>query len=158
MKNEIFRSLKTKFSKSALLLTASGLIIVLAFSSCNTTSEKVTNAQEDLTQAKAALTKAEADHLLEIEKFRKETDDRLVANQNSLAEFNARIEQQKKEAQDEYRNKIMGLEQKNSDMKKKLADYKAAGRENWEKFKIEVAHDMDELSRAFLGLADKNLR
>ena len=53
------------------------------------------------------------------------------------------------EAKADYHNKIMELEQKNSDMKKKLDDYKTEGKQKWEIFKTEFSHDMDELGKAF---------
>lgn len=152
------KNLKTKYKTLALFIAIPAFMLALTLGSCNTPSEKVTNAKEDVVEARAALEKAEADCTSDIEKFRKETDERIVANQKSLNEFNARISKQKKEAQEEYKNKVADLEQKNSDMKKKMDDYKAAGKENWEKFKIEFSHDMSELGKALSGLADKNLR
>ena len=54
--------------------------------------------------------------------------------------------------------KIDELEQKNSELKKRLDDYKADGKEKWEKFKAEFSHDMDELGKAFKDLTVKNVK
>lgn len=48
-----------------------------------------------------------------------------------------------------YDKKIAELEQKNSDIKKRMDDYKAKDKENWAAFKIEFSHDMDELGNSF---------
>ena len=42
-------------------------------------------------------------------------------------------------------------------MKKKMDDYKAEGKEQWEAFKTEFSHDMDELGQAFKDLTVKNV-
>ena len=39
-----------------------------------------------------------------------------------------------------------------------MSDYKADGKENWEKFKAEFGHDMDELGNAFRDLTVKNVK
>lgn len=150
MKNAIF--------KRSLVLAAPALFLLFSLTGCSTHSEKVENAKENVTEANLALAEAEADCAAEIERFRKEADARIIANQKNLNEFNERISKQKKDAQEEYKNRITDLEQKNTDLKKKMDDYKAAGKENWEKFKIEFNHDMDELIKAFSSLTDKNLR
>ncbi|MFN0047523.1 MAG: hypothetical protein ACKVOU_00200 [Cytophagales bacterium] len=43
-------------------------------------------------------------------------------------------------------------------MKKKMDDYKEDGKENWEKFKTEFNHDMDEIGNAFKDLTVKNVK
>jgi len=149
---------QTKRKKTTLLLALQAFMLILGLTGCSTQTEKVADTKENVLEAKAALDKAEADCATDIEKFRKETDERIIANQKSLAEFNGRISKQKKEAQEEYKNKIAALEQKNTDLKKKMDDYKAAGKENWEKFKVEFSKEMSELGKAFSSLADKNLR
>ena len=50
------------------------------------------------------------------------------------------------------------MEQKNTDLKRRLDDYKQDGKENWEKFKIEFNRDMDELGKAFKDLTVKNVK
>jgi len=64
----------------------------------------------------------------------------------------------KKEAAADYKIKVDELEQKNSDLKKQMDDYKAEGKEKWEKFKTEFGHDMDELGNAFKDFTVKNVK
>lgn len=41
-------------------------------------------------------------------------------------------------------------------MQKKMADYKADGKDSWAKFKEEFNHDMDELGKALKDFTIKN--
>ena len=50
------------------------------------------------------------------------------------------------------------LEQKNTELKKILSDYKDEGQDKWTSFKNEFNHDMDELGKAFKDLTVKNLK
>ncbi len=54
-----------------------------------------------------------------------------------------------------YLNKIKELELKNSDMKKKMDEYKADTKEGWEKFKTEFEKDMDNLGVAITEFGNK---
>ncbi|MES2397449.1 MAG: peptidase M23 [Bacteroidota bacterium] len=142
--------------KSIFVITASALIGASILTSCNTSAEKVENAQDKVSEATLDLDKANEEYLVDIENYRKETEAKIAANDQSIAEFNARIENEKNEAKADYKKKIAELEQKNSDIKKKMAEYKAEGKEKWELFKTEFSRDMDELGKAFKDLTVKN--
>ncbi len=142
--------------KSIFVLTASALISAGILTSCNTSAEKVENAQDNVTEATLDLKKANEEYLQDIENYRKETAAKIAANDQSIAEFNARVENEKNEAKADYKKKIAELEQKNSDIKKKMEEYKAEGKEKWELFKTEFSRDMDELGKAFKDLTVKN--
>jgi len=144
--------------KSILALATSALIAGAIFTSCNSPAKKVENAENEVKEANKELNKANEEYLADIESYRKETADKIAANDRSIAEFNARIKSQKKAAKADYKKKIAALEQKNSDMKKKIDGYKAEGKENWEKFKAEFSHDMEEIGKAFKDLTVKNVK
>lgn len=144
--------------KSILTLAASVLIAGAIVTSCNTPAQKVENAKDNVTEAQEVLDKANQEYLADIESYRKEAAEKIAANDRSIAEFNARIENEKKDAQDIYRKRIADLEQKNSDMKKKMDDYKAEGKQKWDKFKEEFSRDMEEVGKAFKDFAVKNVQ
>jgi uncharacterized protein HemX len=79
----------------------------------------------------------------------------IEANQKSLAEFNARIKSEKKDAKADYEKKIAELDAKNSDMKKKMDEFHAGNKANWENFKASFDKDMTELNLAFKELMTK---
>jgi len=144
--------------KSILVFSVLALMAVMTLPSCSTPAKKVEDAQNDVKEANKDLAKANEEYLAEIESYKKETADKIAANDRSIAEFNLRIKEQKQEAAADYKLKVAKLEQKNSDMKKQLDGYKADGKEKWEKFKTEFNHDMDELGKAFKDLTVKNVK
>jgi chromosome segregation ATPase len=145
--------------KSILLLTiltfVSGSILITR---CTTTSEKVANAQDKVNEAHQELNDANAEYQADMEKYRKETAEEIAANNESIAAFNKRIETEKSEAKAAYKNQISKLEQKNTDMQKRLDEYKADGKDNWKAFKKEFSRDMSELGQAFRDLTISNVK
>lgn len=131
--------------KSITLFAASILISGALFTSCNSPSEKVEDAEENVEDANKKLEEANRAYLDDIELYRLETAERIAANEKSIAEFNERIKNEKKEAKADYKKKIDELDAKNTDLKKTMDDYKANGKEGWEEFKISFSQSMDEV-------------
>jgi F0F1-type ATP synthase membrane subunit b/b' len=144
--------------KSILVNAAISFVTVAIIVACNSPSEEIAQAEENVTEAHLDLDKANEEYFAEIETCRKETNEKIAANDQSIAEFKVRIETKKKEAKADYKKRIEDLEQKNSDMKKRLDEYKADGKAGWEKFKAEFNHDMEELGKAFTDLTVKNTK
>jgi Tfp pilus assembly protein PilE len=127
---------------------------VVMFSSCNSSSEKVEKAEKNVVEAKNDLQAANEAYMADMSKYKKQTSDRIAANQKSINEFNKRIVTEKKQAKVADQKKIAELEAKNKDMEKRMDDYQADGKENWEAFKSEFGKDMDELGNAFANFFD----
>ena len=142
--------------KSILILASATLFSCFVLTSCNTSSEKVENAADAVDDANIALEKANQEYLIDMENYRTTTAERIALNNQSIADFNLRIAKEKKEVKADYQKKIAELEQKNSDMKKRMDDYKADGKEQWETFKTEFSRDMDNLRQAFKDLTITN--
>lgn len=130
--------------------------VIIGLLACSSPAEKVQDAEQDVIEANSALDEANEDYMLEIEKYRLETEAKIEANRKSIAEFNARKENEKTIAKAEYKAKIAALEAQNTDMKKRMDDYKAEGKSNWELFKTEFNHDMEELGKAFKDLTQNS--
>ena len=141
-----------------LVLAACTLVTGAIFTSCNTPTQKVENAKENVIEAKNDLNTANKEYLAEIENYRKETTEMIAANEQIINEFNAKIEHDKKAVKADYKKKIAILEQKNADLKKKLDDYKEEGKDKWDIFKAEFNHDMNELGQALKDLTVKNTK
>ncbi len=142
--------------KSILVITALLFGTAVLFTNCDSPSQKVENAETNAAEAQEDLDQARQDYLEDVEVYKKQTAERIAANNKSIADFNARIETEKAEAKAEYKLKIAELERKNSDMKKKLEDYKVEGKDQWETFKSEFNRDMDQLGNALQDLTVKN--
>ncbi|MBB6004375.1 peptidase M23 [Arcicella rosea] len=143
--------------KTILLITAFTLTTAF-FTSCNSPEKKVENAQTEVVEANKDLIDANQAYLDDVESYKVTTAERIAANDKSIAEFKVRIDKEKKEAKADYLEKLTKLEQKNTDLKKKMDDYKDDGKENWDKFKAEFNHDMDELGEAFKDLTVNNVK
>ena len=144
--------------KSILVFTSVTLLSGMVFLGCESSSEKVDTAEQAVTDANNELEQANQEYLADIENYRTETSSKIEANNQSIADFNLRIAKEKKEVKEDYKKKIAELESKNSDMKKKMDEYKADGKEKWEAFKTEFSHDMDELGKAFTDLTINNTK
>lgn len=144
--------------KSFLILAVSACISAVALVSCTSSAEKVENAQEEVKDANADLAKANQEYLSDVDAYRKETANRIAANDKTIAELKAKTALEKKEAREEYNKKIAALEEKNTNMKKKMEDYQPTNKEKWESFKSEFSHDMDELGNSFKDLTINNVK
>ncbi|MCX6268594.1 MAG: peptidase M23 [Bacteroidetes bacterium] len=144
--------------KSILALAAYTVFAGAILTGCNTPSQKVEAAQENVNQANDELAQANQEYLADVENYRIETAKRIAANDESIREFNAKIAHDKKAVREDYQKKMAVLEQKNRDMKAKMDNYKDDGKENWIIFKAEFNHDMEEMGKAFKDLTVKNVK
>lgn len=110
--------------------------------------ENLQEKQKDVVEAKQDLKEAQKDSVTEYQKFKKEQEVRIADHQKSITEFKARIAKEKKKNRAEYEKKIAALEQKNTDLRKNLDDYKEAGKDKWDSFTKKFNHDMDALGKS----------
>ena len=87
-------------------MSACTLITTAVLISCSTPAKKVENAENNVAEANVELEKANKEYLADIENYRKEADDKIIANQASIAEFNTRIEHEKKDAKADYKKRV----------------------------------------------------
>ena len=73
--------MKTSIIKISALL----LLSAVTFTQCNTPAEKVENAQENVNEANKNLDKANEDYLTDVANYKKETADRIAANDKMIA-------------------------------------------------------------------------
>ena len=144
-------------------LAIASLMAGLVFSGCQSSAKKVENAEKDLQTAKnnvidarQGLYDATKDSLTEYQIFKKESQQKINDHEKSIAEFKARIAAEKLENKVAYEKKIAELEKKNSDLKRKLEEYKEDGQTKWAEFKTKFSHDMSELGQAFKNFTIKS--
>lgn len=140
------------------ILTTVTFIIGLSLTSCQNSAEKVEKAEEKVQDANEDLATAKQEYLEDMENYRREMDVRFEDNDRSIREFNDRFEKEKKDVKSEYRKRLAELEERNKVMKSKMADYKADSKANWESFKAEFNHDMQELGNALRDLGNDNVK
>lgn len=122
---------------------------------CSTPTEKVDNAEKDVDSAERKLEYANESLEKDVAVYKKNVADKLDAQEKILSEFNDRIAVQKSDAKKEYEQKIADLNKKNSDLKKKMDEFKASNHSNWEKFKKSYNTEMEDLGFAFEELKTK---
>src|ERR1035437_10296881 len=144
--------------KSILSLATSVLIAGAFLTSSSTSSEKVENAQNNVKEANKDLDKANEEYLKDVENYKKETADKVISNDQIIAELKTKLKHEKKAAKAEYKRKVDELEQKNSEMKKKMDDYKTEGKEKWEFVKADFNKGMDEIGKSLKDLTSSKTK
>jgi len=144
--------------KSILVFAACTFFTGAFFTGCNTPSQKVENAQENVVEANQDLAQANKEYLADIASYRQETAVEIAANEQNIAELNARMAQDKRAAKADYKKRIADLDQKNRDMKMKMDNYKEEGKDKWLIFKAEFSHDMKEIGKSFKDLTINNVK
>ncbi len=144
------------------VLAATVCIAGIMFSSCRSAGEKVENAENKLQEAKKDVVEANRDlfiarqdSITEYQLFKRKYDEKIIAHNKIIADFKARIADEKDENKAAYEKKLAELEQKNTDLKRVLDEYKNEKQNNWEFFKTEFTKDMNKLSEAFNDLVNK---
>jgi len=144
--------------KTIVTLSSISFIVAGLLSSCESPSQKVVDAEKNKIEANEELAEANQEYIADVEQYKRETAEKINENNRIIEEFKARKDIEKKEARDEYLKEVARLEQKNSDMRKGMEEYKLEGKENWEKFKTEFNRDMEELGKSFKDLTVKNVK
>lgn len=137
-------------------ITTSIMLTGAIFTSCNTAAEKVDKAEDKSIKADEDYNSAKEEYLTDVENFKKETNLKIEANKQMIADFNVKIASSKKDAKAYYVEQIAILEQKNIAMKQKMDTYQENGKDNWETFKTEFNKDMNDLGEAFKNFTVKN--
>jgi predicted RNase H-like nuclease (RuvC/YqgF family) len=108
--------------------------------------------KENILAAKQDLFQAHQDSITEYQKFRLEYDERIIANEKTLADYKARIANENKENRAPHEKRLALLEQKNNDLKQKLSNYYEDGENAWGSFKSEFSQEMDELGKSLKAI------
>ncbi|HEU4791645.1 MAG TPA: hypothetical protein VFS71_18300 [Flavobacterium sp.] len=150
--------------KSILTLAIATLVIGSIVISCKPNTEKEQAAQENVDSAKVAVTEAE-DDLAEAKRvataeewkaFKDSTNAKIEENNAKIAELKLKIKKTGKDIDKAYQRNIDTMEQKNKNLKAKLDSYKNDVNSDWESFKREFDHDMDELGNSLKDFTVNN--
>ncbi|WP_372948599.1 hypothetical protein [Mariniphaga sp.] len=144
-------------------LAATVFIAGLLFTSCNSQSQKIENAEDNLQDKKEAvidakidLTLARQDSISEFEQFKSDFQNQIKTNEKTIAGLKLSTVGASKENKVLYEKKLVELEERNNELKIKLAEYKEGEPDQWKAFKLEFKRDMDELGKAFSDFTVSN--
>ncbi|MEA4849876.1 MAG: hypothetical protein VB126_00280 [Paludibacter sp.] len=131
-------------------------IVILGIAGCNSPkqkAEKLENAEENVIEAQQELNEAVIDSTNEYDRFKAESEAKLIANDVKIAALKDQLKADKKEIRTKYEKQLTELEQKNAKLKSNIAEYKETDKSNWEKFKVNFNEDLDALGKAISGIA-----
>lgn len=120
--------------------------------------QKVLDAKKDVKEAQQDLNVIQNEAEMNYQQFRIVYDNKIMANEKSIAELKVNIEGANDENRVTYKKKLAELERRNNDLKIELNDRKADNTDDWQDFKTEFKSDMDELGKAFADFSVTNKR
>jgi hypothetical protein len=150
--------------KSILTFAFATLAIGSIFTGCKNNTEKEQAAQESVDSAKVAVAEAEEDLVEakraataeEWQQFKDSTNAKIDKNKAEIAELKLKIKKTGKDIDNAYQRNIDTIEQKNKNLKAKLDSYKNDVDSDWQAFKREFNHDMDELGQSLKDFTVNN--
>ncbi len=124
------------------------------------TDQKSSDARENMREAKANVTEAKQDlkiakqdSLAQLPKFKKDCEAQFKSNDKIIADLKAKHLDMNENDKATFRSKVEFLDQKNSDLKMRLADYKNDnGREAFNAFKDNFNDDLDRVGNGLMEL------
>ena len=149
--------------KTILGLLITGFISTSILTSCHSPAEKVMEAKDELSEAKDEVVKAkvdlkeslkdsftrvQSDSLAGWKKFRKEMEEKINDNEKQLAELRTSIDDRYKDMKADYQKAVGNLEQKNENLKNRLANFKDYKKESLNAFKQRFNNDINEVTRS----------
>lgn len=154
-----------KMSRTILTLAVvTTLLAGTILTGCSSAESKVEDAKTNLNDAQENLkdankeAQAAAQQKINAEEwkaFKSESEEKIRNNDIRIAELKEKIKSSGKTLDGVRANMIANLEQQNRDMKAKLDAYEKS-QSDWESFKREFNHDMEEFGKAFKNLTVDN--
>lgn len=114
--------------------------------------EEINSMEMDLDRKQASLDSAQ--YAL----YREESEARLMANEQRIAQMKEDAKSEKKELRLKYEKALDDLNKKNVSMKIKIREYKKDVKNDWESFKFGFNKDIDELGKSISEMAEKNMK
>lgn len=147
------------------ILNASIFVVtgVATFTSCDANTSKNETRSGKPTEAfysdaEEKLADQEGDYVADLEAYRLLTSQEIKENEQRIADFKAKVEEEKAEAQAEHRKEIAEIEAKNAALKAEIKEYKPKGKAHWKSFKNEFGHDIRELGKAIKSIGRNDVK
>lgn len=147
-------------------LFAALIAIGTIFIGCQSNEKKVENSMEEVQEEQEDLNQAQQEVATEAKKvevnaewnaYKIEALEKINKNEIRIAELKAKKAKKGELLDPLYEKRIEKLEQKNAELKAKIATYESE-QSDWEAFKREFNHDMDELGNALKDFDKDNAK
>jgi len=152
---------KSIFTLAFTALMVGGLLV-----GCQSSAKKEETAKDNLQKAQEDLDEVQYDAAMAAQKkaaiakewqtLKNNTQATINENEIRIAELKVKMKKTGKDIDSLYIKKIDQLEQKNKDIKARIETYKNDKNSDWESFKREYNHDMDELGKALKDITIDN--
>ena len=143
--------------KTIFTLVIATFVVGTAFMSCKPATKEEIEATENVKEANQELKEAKrAATAEEWQEFKDNMNEAISENEARIADLKLEMKKTGKSVDAKYEENIDALEQKNKDLKVKMETYKNDANADWESFKREFNHDMDELGQALKDLTVNN--
>jgi tRNA G10 N-methylase Trm11 len=130
---------------SLIIMTTITLISVLVISGCDNASNKMERAEVSVIESERDLEIAKSEVEAEVQIYRQEVSNDIMANNRAIAEIKERIQNEDEAARADHNSRIAELELENREMKRKMDNYRVVDKENWSEFKEQFSSAMDDL-------------
>ncbi|NTW24905.1 MAG: hypothetical protein HGA37_09410 [Lentimicrobium sp.] len=147
-----------------MIAVASMLIAGSVFTACKSSTQKEEDAQAELQDAQENLNEAQNNANAEVQNvataeewaaFKTEADLKIKNNEKRIAELTLKMNKPGEVLDPLYKARIQTLEKQNKDLQDRMNAYEKS-QSDWETFKREFNHDMDELGQALKDLTVDN--
>ena len=147
-------------------IIAMTMLAIAFLSSCTSNTDKLEAANKEVAEAKEELAEARADareirimvaNEEEWRAFKADAEIKIQANEKRIEELREKMKKPGKTFDEMYRKNIDALEERNRDLRKRVGYYES-NQSDWDKFKREFNHDMDELGKALKDLTEDNAK
>ncbi|MDZ7626486.1 MAG: hypothetical protein U5J96_18820 [Ignavibacteriaceae bacterium] len=128
--------MRNKYFILAIFLLIAGSVFTGCQNNQDTAKEEVEKANQDMLDAQTQFEK-------EWQQFKSDAELKIDANQKQIDDIKAAMQTTTAKFKTKYENQLLTLEQNNIELKKKLNNYKYAGKDNWEDFKRDFNREVD---------------
>ena len=139
--------------KTMFIIAVAMFVSGAVFTGCQSNATKVENANDKVDAAKDKVETAqkELDKAISdsIRQFKKESENKIMAFDNKIAEIKVKIAKENREARANDERRLASLEQQNREMRQNLEDFNEARAKDWDSFRAKFRKDMEEQGKAF---------
>lgn len=144
-----------KIKKSIFILAVSTFMVGMLGTSCKSNTEKEADAAVEATneakQDEMIDEKISKNDQAEWENYKNETEAKIKANEQLISDLRLEIKNSNKKYDDAYLKNIDLIEKRNADLRIKINGYQNI-ESDWDSFKTEFNHDLDELGKSINDL------
>ena len=144
--------------KSMLTFAIAGAIVITGSTAFGQENKKAKEARSDVKEAQKELRLAKTDSVADYQQFKKDAEKQIAENQKTIAELKAKKWKDSNENKEKYDKKVLTLEQKNNNLKKRIDGSTSTETSAWTSFKREFNHDMNELGNSIKDIGTNNVK